>query len=179
MLRFSEGPRDRAISASSIPVAECQVPFVSVSFTRDTYRVSKTLKDEKRGETEEAGRRRHGERARERENEREGEEGWRKERERERECLRMAPRPLALTLLVEAMPRFFFLPSSPPFPLLLRPPLSLSNGDLSSARKALNPFTHCSATDGSRVDRSDSPEFFEFRSWVLSGGEVNCVFKYA
>ena len=42
MLHFSEGPRGRAISASSIPVAECQVPFVSVSFARDTYRESKT-----------------------------------------------------------------------------------------------------------------------------------------
>lgn len=42
MLRFSEGPRGRAISASSIPVAECQVAFVSPSFARDTYRPSKT-----------------------------------------------------------------------------------------------------------------------------------------
>lgn len=74
MLRFSEGPRARAISASSIPVAECQVPFVSVSFTRDTYRVSKRLKDEKRGETEEASRR-HGNHARERENARAGKKG--------------------------------------------------------------------------------------------------------
>lgn len=146
MLRFSEGPRARAISASSIPVAECQVPFVSLSFTRDTYRASKRLKDEERrngrswrktrGSPERKRRRQRKKRERD-EKKRKPKEGRRSQVLKDGPkafCLNLTRRGNASLLLSALLSSFL-------------PLLSLSNGDLSSARKALNPFTHCSATE--------------------------------
>lgn len=178
MLRFSEGPRARAISASSIPVAECQVPFVSLSFTRDTYRASKRLKDEERRNGR-SWRKTRGSPERKRRRprkKRERDEKKRKPKEgRRSQVLKDGPKAFCLnltrrgnaSLLLSAL---LFLLSSSPFPF---------ERGLKFCAQGFEPF-HALFRHGSRVDRSDSPEFFEFRSWVLSGGEeVNCVFKYA